>query len=411
LGTSGNIAMTFDEPLFSHRDFSMPQKLRALDPTLSARDRFGAALRRWRQLRALSQARLAMSVPVSPDQIAKLEKAQRWPSRGTAERLDEILGSSGELVALWADGEVERTVAPNGRVPADPSYITHWTQMLSVLVAAGNAVGAGGLLEIVSTEASVISRFGAAATGQVAIGYLGTHAKWLEFGSWIADNHHEQVRATAWLKQASELAGRTCDSALSSYILMRRAQRAYEGGQPRASLDLAESAALSLQPPRIRALLSTRAAQAHAALGNRPAMRRCLKQALKDAAADTSSDAIDLELAPHGTFNYVVAHEGICLLTLGEPDGAARLLESVLQNWPASQRLDEGLFRAQLAQAQVAAGAFDEGVDQARQALKLGLETGSQRILRIVDGIVARNLGGAAGFQDLVSQWTLAGSQ
>src|SRR5262245_11461889 len=133
----------------------MPQEPRTLDPTLSACDRFGAVLRHWRQQRQLSQAQLATVLPVTPDQIAKYEKAVRWPSQRAAERLDEHLEAGGELVTLWAEGEAERQAARSRTAPVDGFYVEHWSQMLSALAAAGNAVGGRGLLGIVTTEVGV----------------------------------------------------------------------------------------------------------------------------------------------------------------------------------------------------------------------------------------------------------------
>ncbi|MBO0868125.1 MAG: helix-turn-helix domain-containing protein, partial [Micromonosporaceae bacterium] len=57
----------------------MAQAPRSLDPGRSARHQFGAELRRLRLARGLSQAGLARLVHVSPDLVAKVEKAERWP--------------------------------------------------------------------------------------------------------------------------------------------------------------------------------------------------------------------------------------------------------------------------------------------------------------------------------------------
>jgi len=75
---------------------------KSLTPDLSARDRFGAELRSWRQRAGLSQAALARLVHVHPDLIAKVEKAVRRPSRDLAADCDAVLGAGGSLVAWWA---------------------------------------------------------------------------------------------------------------------------------------------------------------------------------------------------------------------------------------------------------------------------------------------------------------------
>lgn len=87
----------------------MPQKPKRLEPQLSARNRFGAELRAWREHRDLSQAKLARLVHVHPDLIAKVEKAARWPSRELAGYCDAVLCAGGILVGLWPAVEAERT--------------------------------------------------------------------------------------------------------------------------------------------------------------------------------------------------------------------------------------------------------------------------------------------------------------
>ncbi|MFD0347207.1 helix-turn-helix domain-containing protein [Kitasatospora aburaviensis] len=75
----------------------MPQRPRALEPSRSARDWFGAELRHWRKARRLSQDALGASVHVSGDLIAKIEKAQRPCKPGLAAALDAVLGTGGVL--------------------------------------------------------------------------------------------------------------------------------------------------------------------------------------------------------------------------------------------------------------------------------------------------------------------------
>jgi transcriptional regulator with XRE-family HTH domain len=86
----------------------MPQTPKLLDPTLSPRHRFGAELRAIRVRSGMSQAELAGHVHVHPDLIAKVEKAQRWPTEELATSCDKVLSSSGTLAALWEDVAFER---------------------------------------------------------------------------------------------------------------------------------------------------------------------------------------------------------------------------------------------------------------------------------------------------------------
>ena len=92
----------------------MSQAPKSLNPDLSARDRFGAELRSWRQRAGLSQAALARLVHVHPDLIAKVEKAVRRPSRDLAADCDAALGAGGSLLGLWAPAaaDAKRPHAP-----------------------------------------------------------------------------------------------------------------------------------------------------------------------------------------------------------------------------------------------------------------------------------------------------------
>jgi transcriptional regulator with XRE-family HTH domain len=71
-----------------------------LTPNASVRHFFGAELRHWRERRGLSQATLGRTVHVSPDLIAKVEKATRWPTRSLVASCEDVLNTGGVLVRL-----------------------------------------------------------------------------------------------------------------------------------------------------------------------------------------------------------------------------------------------------------------------------------------------------------------------
>jgi transcriptional regulator with XRE-family HTH domain len=71
-----------------------------LTPNASVRNFFGAELRHWRERRGLSQATLGRTVHVSPDLIAKVEKATRWPTRSLVARCEDVLNTGGVLLRL-----------------------------------------------------------------------------------------------------------------------------------------------------------------------------------------------------------------------------------------------------------------------------------------------------------------------
>jgi hypothetical protein len=68
-----------------------------------------------------------------------------------------------------------------------------------------------------------------------------------------------------------------------------------------------------------------------------------------------------------------------CRMLLDEAHAAVDDYRASLVDWPHSQRLDEGLFRAQLALALDHADMPEEADIEALQALTLGQQTGSRR--------------------------------
>lgn len=96
----------------------MGRRARDLTPDASVRDRFGAELRRWRMARGLTQGALGELVWHSGEVVAKVEKAQRWPTRYFAERCDQILDTGGVLLGLFPLVEEQRLACDGRRTRA-----------------------------------------------------------------------------------------------------------------------------------------------------------------------------------------------------------------------------------------------------------------------------------------------------
>ncbi|WP_046471558.1 helix-turn-helix domain-containing protein [Allosalinactinospora lopnorensis] len=65
--------------------------------------RFGAEVRRFRQLAGLSQAQLAKSGNVSPSMFSAIERGTRIPKRDFAEALDAAHNTGGSFTRLWVN--------------------------------------------------------------------------------------------------------------------------------------------------------------------------------------------------------------------------------------------------------------------------------------------------------------------
>lgn len=93
-----------------------------LDGAANPRAFFGSEVRRLRTTAALSQERLAKLIYISPDYVAKIEKADRFPTdKELPQRLDAALGSDGHLMRLFELAERSKG--------AFADYFTLFTEM------------------------------------------------------------------------------------------------------------------------------------------------------------------------------------------------------------------------------------------------------------------------------------------
>lgn len=367
----------------------MAQAPNQLRPEISERHKFGAELRAARLGRGMSQAALADLIHVHRDLVAKVERAVRKPSERFAASCDSVLGTAGTLTALWArvvEEQQEFAAAPDA-VARD--MLDHCLRLLAVLGSTANAVGLHSLGAVVAGELDMLAHYRDAAKG-LTRQLCGVRGRWLEFASWVADNEGRSADAAELLEQASSLAEEADDPGLAGYLLMRRAQRAIEHGNSEWATALASpSARCGRLPPRTQALCLVRTAQAHAMVGDAISVHKSLTRAqqLLDRGDHQEADAA---LAGHCTPAYIHAHEAHCALLLGDSRAAVSAYRAVLGEWPDAQRLDEGLFRAHLAVALDHAGMADEADAEGRQALRLGVQTGSRRTIATLGSATSR---------------------
>jgi hypothetical protein len=273
--------------------------------------------------------------------------------------------------------------------PTDRDLVGHWGELLRVLATAGNAVGAYGLLDVVRREVTAIDHQRRASSGSLRRSLSALVARWLEFGSWVADNEKRSPEVDGWLEVAAVRSQEAEDRVLAAFVVMRYAQRAVEAGNPSVGAPMAAAVARKPSlPGQVSALAAIRCAHGHALAGEATVARteidlalRCLERAGEPA------DAMIAEMVGHCTPAYIRGYEAICRLELGEPEAATTGLQQVLANWPVTHRLDEGLFRAYLAVALTQAGEQEAAEAEAATAHSVGTQTGSQRTLAVLDRI------------------------
>jgi transcriptional regulator with XRE-family HTH domain len=113
----------------------MAQRPADLTPLASTRHFLGAELRRWRQRAGLSLAQLARAVYAHPDLLAKVEKAQRWPSSNLVEQCDAVLGTGGILSRLHELAASEQGESGTRRGSAGRTTVPSWPIIVVIPVA------------------------------------------------------------------------------------------------------------------------------------------------------------------------------------------------------------------------------------------------------------------------------------
>lgn len=123
-------------------------------------------MRHWRTLRSMSQSELAAATFVSADLVAKIEKAERWPTHRFAALADDRLVAGGVLTRLWPLVEQERLGSDRGgpstpvasASPLDALLVASLPGVGSLVSANGGArltLQAGRVLPLTETDAWV----------------------------------------------------------------------------------------------------------------------------------------------------------------------------------------------------------------------------------------------------------------
>lgn len=375
----------------------MAQVPRRLTPHRSVLHGYGAALRKWRECRGLSQRALGRLVHVSGDLIGKVEKAERWPSARLIESCEAALQTGGELVAFLSDLERERRLTGVGYRLAggadgqlgvvmnhseETDLLRSWHEQLASLATAGNRTGYAGMASTAHAQISAAATIGRRSSSADRRNVLIAQAMWAEFLSWI-DEQSDAAEADAWLRRAQQHAVEANAPALASYVLMRQSQRALERFDPRQAAALAQQALDEVRlPGRIRALLLVRQAQAFAMGGDQNSCVASIDEAHRVAGSADWDSELPIDVGVHCNPVYVTAHEAQCRLLLGQPAAAADLYEQLLQDWPSQWRVDEALWRSALSTAYVNSGNVERAATEATNALTLAAGTSSGRALR-----------------------------
>ena len=211
-------------------------------------------------------------------------------------------------------------------------------------------------------------------------------ARYAESAAWLHEDSGDLAGSRYWTGRSMGWALEAGDRLMMSWVLYRRGEHASADGDAAAAAGLAAAARREggdLPGPMLAAI-SQQEAHAHALDGAEAYCLAALDQALEQAASpDDPGDAS----SGHGSFctpAYLEMQRGRCWLRLGRPMRAMAALDSAAGTLPPVYRRDRGVALSALAAAYAAVGEPGEAASAAMQALEVGRDAGSERIVSMV---------------------------
>jgi hypothetical protein len=269
--------------------------------------------------------------------------------------------------------------------------ICHLDDQWHALVKADNLLGPRHALGAVHTQLGVIGALLRLVRPPARQLVLRLGAKYAESSAWLHEDSGDMAGARFWTGRAMEWAVEGGDGLMVSWTLFRRSQQAAVDRDAPQVAGLAAAArreAGNRRGPMLAAILQQEA-HAHAMDGAEAACLVSLDQAHAMAAApDDPGDASN----GHGSFctaAYLEMQRGACWLTLGYPVKAVEALETAVRSLPSAYRRDRGIAFGHQAAAFAAVGEPGEAAAVAMRALGIARDSGSRRIIRMVEATAA----------------------
>lgn len=260
---------------------------------------------------------------------------------------------------------------------AEVHPVEHLEQVRRALVDADNMFGPGQVIPTVHEKIRLIQAIRQSHKGADQKALMRAQTQFGEFAGWLHQDSGDQEAAQRWLDRALQWSHGAGDSELTTFILARKAQLSGDLADPMETIDAADAALASAAPgSRLAAVAATFGAHGHALGGDRAATERAYDQA-RELLAESNDDS----WAPWLDHAYIDVAMCRSLTFVGNYQGAAEGYQRVLDSLPIPFHRDRGVYLARAANAHAGAGEVDQAGALGMQALAIGVETRSGRIL------------------------------
>ncbi|MEV6101476.1 hypothetical protein [Nocardia sp. NPDC051981] len=251
----------------------------------------------------------------------------------------------------------------------DSEYVDHLKEMLDARARMDALTGPRYVLGTLQSELQLVQDLCGKARGEMRSELLEVGARFCEFAGWLYQDSGDLKCARHWTMNAMDYAEEIGDPHLMSYILQRRSNIATENGYAPQGLGLANAALRGWDEitPELRAVALRQQANAYAMTGEADECRKALDRAMEQVLAIDDPSPLALYCTP----SYIEMEAAHSWARLGEPYRAIETYTMGLDEWPKSQRRDQGLCAARLASAYIDANEFELAAQTGMKAASL----------------------------------------
>lgn len=314
----------------------------------------------------------------------RLTDATEWDDMPISRRSLLAHGIAAAALPSLALGEAEhvaRAVA-DARRYLDGDAVEYFGRQLEAAKADDGRLGPKRVLPVVLGILGAVERMAREARPTARRALLAVGARGAEFAGWLYRDVHDQAAAVFWHDRATEWAQEAGDFSMQGYVLLKKAQMAYDDRDAVRVLTLAQAAQEGpwRLPPKVRAEVAQQEARGLAMLGEpMAAVESKLDEARQHFARFTGDDGS--QLGTHYSGSSLTLQTASCYIEAGKPQRAAALYEDVLRTGALSQR-DQGYFLARRASALALSGEPDDAAAVGLESIRLAEATSSARTKR-----------------------------
>ncbi|MGQ0776174.1 MAG: helix-turn-helix domain-containing protein [Pseudonocardiales bacterium] len=262
----------------------------------------------------------------------------------------------------------------------DVHPIEHFQQMRQVLIDNDNLFGPHQVIPMVREQLAIMAQLRPNWRGADQRELIRTQAQYSELCGWLYQDAGEHHLAELWLDRALGLSHLATDHDLTVYILTCKAWLANDMRMATDAIGVGEHA-LSMASPssRIAVIAASRAAYGYALNGDHAKTPWAYDRARE--LLDTLDDDPDSPYGPWLNEKWIDRSETQSWAVLGDYSRAAQSFQNAIADYPGGYRRGRGLCVARTALAHAGDHEVEHAVTLGLEALPIGVQTGSARIL------------------------------